>query len=360
MTFSQADIPYDAPELLAKVKTTHQAQHITPNEDPSLAYRMIVPKDWIRASALGETPSGMGVARGIGIFAEAPHESAGVVGLTVTTMPIEIPIDTWTKLQLESEGWTIVHQRWLPEAEGKTLLFDIVGVRTVQEGGQEHPEVQRSFVRLDNGRIFSLNCFARREAWERCKEHFWLAGVTFELFAGDWHPRAESRKQVQGPDLGLGFSYPQSWSASYPDLPSPKKTFAVDLRLIGGDGATLLAYLRAKATKQRSNQPRTLEQRKQTAYQDLVSSGFQPAGEPKELPPEDEGRRLLIEGWQGSYQLSGVLGHSTVEARFGFSTVGDLDFTHCLLCPLRSDDLFTNLRGIRAFEIVRESIQHRP
>src|SRR5256885_9760037 len=125
MPDSPIDVPHQAPHVLAKMEDTHVKLRVTPNDDKMLSYSLAVPKTWAYSRQFGPVPGGPLVPQGIGFVTGAATLGAPVVAVTVTNVLFEIPIDTWARLTMAAEGWTVVAAQWFPGPHG--LFFDEIG-----------------------------------------------------------------------------------------------------------------------------------------------------------------------------------------------------------------------------------------
>jgi hypothetical protein len=140
MAEAALDIPVTAPSVIPNMERTHARLTVTPNDDAKLVYDFAIPKSWTYAKQFGPTESGLLVTQGLGIFNPPDAQAEGpVVAVTVTTIPFEVPIDTWARAELAHDGWEIVAGSWFPGAFG--LFYDVTAVRTARRSLRSTPSV---------------------------------------------------------------------------------------------------------------------------------------------------------------------------------------------------------------------------
>jgi len=153
------DIPVTAPRVTATLEQTHVTFQATPSANPLFAYRLAIPKAWAYSAAFGPVPDGPFATQGLGFMTGSARPGAPVVAVTVTPLPFEIPVDTWARLSLAAEGWTIVAARWFPGAKG--LFFDITGTRTKSKAVEDVDDAltfgQRALLLRENQRLREHN-----------------------------------------------------------------------------------------------------------------------------------------------------------------------------------------------------------
>lgn len=343
------DIPLAAPNVTANMLHTHVRMSITPNDDESLAYDLAIPKGWAYSQQFGPVATGLLETQGIGFFAAGVHPDGPVIAATVTTVPYEIPLDTWARMSLTHEGWEVVDAKWFPGPYG--LFFDLTGQRTVGESQQ----VRRTSVRVRGSQIFSLHCMCSRTQWEEHKEIFWVAHLSFELgLKGS--TRMEPWLAGVGAKPDFQFGFPASWSAE-PKTPEPEVTSLVDVRLLDAADERLLAYLQVTARRRAQGEAAPNLLLYQSESQSLLTAaGFVANDKPRKLTTDEDPRAEAVQGWLGGFIWEGVMKGGAVYVRTGFLDQAGATFVFTLISPRLQDDPLIALRAQRAFEIARSTL----
>ena len=345
------DVPQKAPFLQATLEHTHIRAKVTPNEDASLAYEVLVPKPWAYGSKFGPVGSGPLTERGIGVFAGGAEPGAPVIAVTVMQSPFEIPIDAWARANLAHDGWETVSASWFPGAVG--LYFDITATRVVDD----KPEVRRTSVRARGNDIFSVNCMCALEHWESMKETFWAAHATFELATPNKNTMEPWLESSSTKEPAFATAHPASW-LSEPVAGAPENVSAIDVRLVDAEANQLLGYVQVKAERLPKDAPKpSIETRTNDAIMHLARTGI--TADPKSLVPlteQSDPRSVAAEGWIGGFDLLGQAGGEPIALRLGFLDRKGLIFTFTVLSPLAKDDLLISLRTQRTFEITRAKL----
>lgn len=346
MAIPPLDIPTTAPQILASFQETHVNAEIEPSGAEHLTYRVAVPKSWPFSSSFGPTPTGMLEIRGLGFFAAANLPTAGVIAVTATNVPFEIPIDAWARVVFAHEGYEIVAANWFPGPTG--LFYDITGARTVNDV----LEIRRSAIRVKGNEIICLNCMCGHDEWSYAKGVFWIAMVTFEL--ADAKPsRMEPWLRAAAEDPSFELAHPSSWR-SEPVEETPEGVSAVDVKLAGQD-EKLLGYLQVRAERWIGPAP-SLAQLDASALVRLKSSGFVPADEAKALTEESDPRAAGVRGWVGGFSGDGTLLGGEVATRRGFMLREGIVYSFAMLSPRITNNPLVALRTLRVFEIARATL----
>lgn len=347
------DVPQSAPFVQATLLQSHARVQITPNDDESLAYELMVPKTWALGKEFGPVGSGPLMERGIGIFAGGLEPRAPVIAVTVMQSPFEIPLDAWARANLAHEGWEVVSAFWFPGAVG--LYFDITATRVVAD----QTEVRRTSVRSRGSDVFSVNCMCGLESYEAAKEYFWVAHATFEVLSrsdAPMEPLLEARVMDSAPEFVV--AHPASWLVEPVQSP-PEGVSALDVRLVDAAAEQLLGYVQVKAEAREKGAPApTLEERKSEVVLHLSRSGIiakEDSFEP--LTEENDPRSIAVDGWVGGIDFVGEVNGNQVALTVGFVDRGAVAVTFTLLGPLPSADLLGALRCRRVFEITRATLE---
>lgn len=289
--------------------------------------------------------------RALGFFAETTKPGFGVIAVTVTTVPFEIPIDAWVRATFEDEGWSIVSSFWFPGANG--LYFDITGERVVADV----LEVRRSSVRVRGGDIFSVNCMCARSLWDHFKESFWVAHATFAVKRASEAPM-EPCIQAAAHNPGFKIAHPNSWLSEPVEAP-PEGVSALDVRMVDATATELLAYLQVKAVRHEGGAPAvTFGERIEHAIASLERSGFTRSADSQHvLTEEDDPRSIAIEGWRGGVTLTGEITGGAVNVRIGIVDQSNTTVTFTALSPPLRDEPLIALRTQRVFEIARATLE---
>jgi hypothetical protein len=346
-TSADLDVPFTTPRLNGRLEQTHVALAVTPNDDRMLRYQLMVPATWAYSKQLGPVVDELLVPKAIGLVAQGTSPDAPIIAVTVTTFPCEIPIDAWLRLRLARDGWQLVAGRWVSGPHA--LYYDATAVRG--------DEVMRTSVRCDGNRVFMVATRCARRHWDAVKETFLIAHVSFQVLGTTGTTQMEAHKSIELVHPDFRIEYPFSWVATPVESPWPSVS-AVDVRLSGGGGTRLLAYLQVRAERRdpRNGRPR-LEALQTETLGKLRKAGFHPAGPFVPLKPADDPRGPAVGGWVGGFLGTGKLGEADAEVRFGYVQRADITFTLLATCPPARDDVLTSLRAARAFEIARETLQ---
>lgn len=340
-----------APQMTAHLQETHVLLKVTPEPTPQFAFEVAMPKSWAYSAQYGPVSEGPLLPRSLGFAAGSADPDGPVIGVTVTPVPFEIPIDAWTRMSFAAEGWSIVAAQWFPGAAG--LFFDITGVRVVDNVQQ----VRRTSARADGSHIFSVNCFTSRAKWDQAKEIFWVAHATFKLLKGTGTSRMEPRAGAETESPPFRFAYPVSWSDAPVASPDPAVS-AVDLRLLNAREDVLLAYLQVQLVRLGEGEaPPSFEALVAKGKARLARAGYQETQPMARVGEDEDPRQVAVEGWLGGSQGQGRLAQADVLGRLGFVHRGRAVVTFMMICPVPQDDLLVSLRAQRAFEIARDTLE---
>ena len=349
MPLPHLDIPTAAPHASTTMAKTHARVNVTPNGEADLSYDLLIPKDWAYSKQFGPTVTGLMQTQGLGFFASSVDPDGPVIAATVSTIPFEVPIDSWARVALAQDGWIIIAGRWFPGPYG--LIYDVTAVREREQTWQ----VRRTSVRVRGTQVFSLNCMCSEVHWNLWKETFWVAHLSFELTT-----KGSSRMEPWMGGIGehppFQFGYPASWTAET-KATEEGGTSAVDVRLLNRQGDTLQAYLQVVARHRKPGEAAPiLALHEREAYGLLEQAGLQPEAPPRQLTLAEDPRSEAVPGWLGSLECEGLMQGGRVYTRTGFMDRAGTTFTFTLIGPLLADDALTYLRAQRAFEIARASL----
>lgn len=337
--------------MTAQLEQTHVLLRITPEPTPQFAYELATPKGWAYSAALGPVSDGLLLPRSLGFVAGSADPQGPVIAVTVTPVPFELPVDTWTRLSFAAEGWTVLSAEWFPGAAG--LFFDITGTRVVDHVEQ----VRRTSARADGGHIFSVNCFTSRAKWDQAKEIFWIAHATFKVLKGTGTARMEPWAGAETESPPFRFAYPVSWSEAPVPSPLPDVS-AVDLRLLNAKEDVLLAYLQVQLVRLADGEAApSLETLAAKGKARLAKAGYHETQPMMPLGEDQDPRQIAVEGWLGGSQGRGRLAEADVIGRLGFVHRARAVVTFMMICPVPEDDLLVALRAQRAFEIARSTLE---
>jgi hypothetical protein len=347
------DIPVTAPFMAATMQHTHVRMEMVPNDDPSLSYDLALPKHWAYSEQFGPVTDGLLQPRGLGFFTQSIEPGAPVIAVTVTTIPFEVPVDTWMRLAFEREGWQVVAGQWFPGPNG--LFFDISGVRVADD----LPLVRRTSARAGGCNIFCVNTLCARTHWDVVKETFWTAHVTFALLGGAGSSQMEGWLEAATVNPSFETVFPMSWFAE-PAESTDSEVSGLHIRLADVERETLLAYLLVRAARKPNAEPTALLGLVADAMRMLEKSGLALKGDLRRQWEDDDPRSLGIKGWLGGFVGDGTIADGPILMRLGFIERDDVVFTMALYSPRIEDDLLIALRAQRAFEIVRGGLQLKP
>jgi hypothetical protein len=349
MAEAALDIPVTAPNVVPSMERTHARVAVTPNDEAQLAYDFAIPKSWAYAKQFGPTESGLLVTQGLGMFTPTSDPDGPVVAATVTTIPFEVPIDTWSRLDLGRDGWEIVAGSWFPGAFG--LFYDLTAVR--KKGASQ--QVRRTSVRVRGTQVFALNTLCGRAQWDAVKEIFWVAHSSFELsMKGPTRMEPWYGGIAERPDFQIAYSASWSAEAKSPEL---DQTSLVDVRLLDAEKERLLGYLQVKAERRAPGAPVPPVEVLQAGTLELLKGAdLVPRAAPELLASEQDPRAIEAADWLGTFVCDGMMKGGRVLVRTGFLDRKGQTFTFTAIGPLLSDDELTALRTQRAFEIARATL----
>jgi hypothetical protein len=350
MAQAPLDIPFAAPRVLAAMETSFVNAKVTPNGDSKLAYSLALPREWAYSKRFGPVPDAPFETRGLGFFAHSAEPTSPVIAVTLTPVLYEIPIDAWIRGRFGADGWGIVSAQWFPGPCG--LFYDLTGIRVTD--GVEY--VQRTSVRNDGARIFCVNTFCPRSAWDEVKEIFWAAHVTFELLAGTKKTQMEPWLSAAGKSPDFQVAYPISWSAQ-PAASAPQGVSAVDLRLVDTRHEKLFAYLQVKAEHDPAGDPESLERLQALTLSKFEKGGITLAGPLEPSTDRNDPRTPAVEGWLGGATGRGRLSGGDVAVRMGFIRQAGITVSMSMISPTIGDDTLAALRAQRTFEIARDTLE---
>jgi hypothetical protein len=349
MLAPSVDIPLQSQRLLTGLDETHTRLHVTPQDSPALAYELTVPRAWAYSREFGPVVHGLFETRALGFIVADPAPGAPVIAITVTQVPFEIPIDTWAKLTLGSEGFQIIAAEWRPGPRG--LFFDVTAWR---ERGSSL-ELRRTSVRVDGSRVLSVNCVCALEHWDAAKNTFWLAHLSFKLVSGSGQTRMEPWSKAVSRGLVFVFAYPRSWSAEPVPMVS-EHVSGVDVRLADAEQNRLLAYLQIRAARTPSRMPELAELEAKAAAR-LERSGITQLGAREAMDATTDPRSAAVDGWLGGSIGSGDLAGAETTVRLGWLEHSGRLLSFVALSPPLSLAPLSALRAQRTFEIARASLQ---
>jgi hypothetical protein len=349
MLAPSVDIPLQSQRLLTELESSHTRLHVTPEDNPAMAYELSVPRGWTYSREFGPVVHGLFETRALGFVVSNPAPGAPLIAITVTQVPFEIPIDTWARLTLAAEGFQILAADWRPGPRG--LFFDVTAWR--ERGASV--ELRRTTVRVDGSRVLSVNCVCAREHWDAAKETFWLAHLTFKLVSRSGQTRMEPWSKAVSRGLVFVFAYPRSWSAEPLPVVS-EHVSGVDVRLTDAEQNKLLAYLQIRAARSPARLPSLPELEAQAAAR-LQRSGVTELGPREPINVTDDPRAAAVDGWLGGSVGSGELSGAETTVRLGWVDHAGRLLSFVALSPPLARAPLTALRAQRAFEIARASLQ---
>lgn len=348
---SQSQIPTTPPERIETSDATHNALRIFPEGGESRGYHFVAPKTWHPAAMKQKVESTLGEVQVIFVLTESANVVTPKLLVEWLPVPVELAIDVWAQLYLESQGWIVVEQAWRQNSDAQ-YFFDIVARR---RQGLNEAELSRTFVRYDQNRVMILRGQAQVSDWDRYKETIWLAGSTFSPIDDSWQPQAEAWSISQNSQLGYSFAYPQSWSEVKLDVPV-NHVGATDITMVDPDSQASLAYIRVIGEQDSELVKASLEHRVEHAKDMMAAAGFVTPREPEIMLPIDDGRRFLAPGWLGTYRMSGTIDEEEYEVRISISVHQEIAFTCFMVAPPLNDNPVIYLAARRVLEIARETL----
>lgn len=325
---------------LQGLSETHQLVRFTPNNDASLAFSLVLPKNWAVVKDLGPQPVGVGDLTKIGLFTETPlGPSAANLQVFVSRVPFEINLRDWIDYQAEKFGTRIVSAGEYQFALGKV----------VDAGGLYGPPGAQQVVRLvahsDSGRILTVVAAVAEPRYGALQKDIAIAVTSFKLLTPSGSESLEPwlKTTVSNPDFSVG--HPASWIARQVQKRLPGKS-GLDIVLMKDQ--QMMAYLRVKAMMEEVAAKDSTGSKLRTANEEIAEAGIKLTAEWKK--DADPGVNAISEV-SGALIAEGSLNASPVELRFALAHRGRLWFAVTSVSVVKTIDRILWMRSKRAYEI---------
>jgi hypothetical protein len=297
---------------------------------PDLAFRMVLPRDWIELTAPA-TPVGEDEPSLLGAYKQTDEISVQALGIH---LPHEVNLEDW--LEYQADGF---HLRLGGVEAGDGACGQLVHAVADAPDGAELRLLAASngpFVALLVGRMPA-------GAGEAVEEVLGLAAASFDLLAPRGEKTLEPVNLFIDRDGMFQVLHPASWSLSAEDSLRPEKA-GVNFRL--SDGSDTLAYLRVEADARISLDETGFEQLFQLTLSEIEEAGVT-VTDLDPVPGSAERER-----WVGACSLPSGAGE--VALLFRRSSV--CWQTAVMLCPAKTANPLAWMRGKRAYEMAVASL----
>lgn len=325
---------------LEKLSETHQLVRFTPNSDTSLAFSLMLPKNWAMVKDLGPQPGAVGDLTKIGLFTETPlGPSAANLQVFLSRVPFELNLRDWVEYQAETFGTSILSADEYQFAIGTVL----------DAGGLYGPPQARQVVRMmahsDSGRIFLVVAAVAEARYQLLQKDIAVALCSFSLVtpSGSEALEASLKTTVGPPDFSV--SHPASWIAKDVTKHLPGKS-GLDLVLLKDQ--QLMSYLRVKAITQEVASTDSSGSKLKTANEELAEAGVVVTANWQKDP---DPVLNTIPGASGLVIAPGTLNGTPIELRFALLHRSPLWFALVLISVLKTSDRILWMRSKRAYEI---------
>ncbi len=339
-TFPLAD-----PSLLDGLDKTHQLVQITPFEDPSLAYAVILPKNWVMVEDMGEQLGGIGRMVRIGLFGErASGAEPAIVQVSFRRMPFAIDVWDWIRYQSERTGVQLTYGQYCDFAGGPGV--DVGGY--VGEGPQQH--IVRARAQSESARIFVVMGMASAQRYEEEKRDIAIATHSFKLLHPGGSPLLERILTMTLPgEPAFAVSYPASWEPTPVPAKKPGKS-GLDLSLTHEDET--VGYVRVKVVDTAVGEAGADRELLNTASFELQEAGirFQTTW----MHDEDEPLRVL-DDLGGKFIAGGELRGKNLELRCGYADREGVRFVVTMVGARRAESPLLWMRTKYAYKIALAS-----
>jgi hypothetical protein len=126
-------------------------------------------------------------------------------------------------------------------------------------------------------------------------------------------------------------------------------------------GKVLLGYLQIQAQVPAAGGSHAFEGQLDRALEKIRRQDILPIETPRRLSDDEDPRALTVPGWLGTF-VAGVQtpDGGSAQLRLGFLDQPDAQFQIIGISPPLEDDPIAALRGQRAFEIARQTLQGAP
>jgi hypothetical protein len=330
---------------LEGLSETHQLVRFTPNNDPSLAFSLVLPKNWAMVKELGPQPAGIGDLTKIGLFTETPlGPAAANLQVFMSRVPFEIGLRDWIEYQAETFGTKIISAQEYQFAIG--AVIDAGGVY----GPPQAQQVVRMVAHSDSGRIFMVVAAVAESRYNVLQKNIAIAVSSFKLLTSSGSDSLEPslKTTVSNPDFSV--SHPASWIAKDVAKRLPGKS-GIDLVLMKDQ--QLMSYLRAKAITDEVAATDSSGSKLKTANEELAEAGVAlTANWQKDLDPAIN----AISDASGLLIAPGTLNGIPIELRFALVHRGPLWFAVILISVLKTSDRILWMRSKRAYEIALATV----
>jgi hypothetical protein len=330
---------------LARLSQTHQLVRATPNGDPTLAFSLMLPKNWAVVKDIGPQPGAIGDLTKIALFTETPlGPSAATLQVFMSRVPFEIGLRDWIEFQAERYGTQLLSVQEYQFAIG--TVIDAGGLY----GPPSAQQVVRMVAHSDSGRIFLVVATVASSRYQAMQDNIAVAVCSFNLLTPSGSESLEASLQTTVSDPAFSVAHPASWIARDVTKKLPGKS-GIDLLLL--KDRDLMAYLRVKGITEEVAAADSLGSKLKTAIEELAEAGvmltttWQKDTDPAINSITQASGFLIAEG-----TLNGV----PIELRFALLHRGALWFALTFLSVMKSSDRILWMRSKRAYEIALATV----
>ncbi len=327
------------------LQDSHDLVLVTPFDDASLAFKLMLPKGWVSEEDVGEQQGGIGHLVRIGLFAEKVSADAAIVQVSFSRIPLEINVLDWVRFQAEKSGVELIFARHCEFVDG-------LGV---EAGGFAGPPNKRHVVRIvaiaDSARIFLVMGMVPQALHEKRKLDIAIATHSFRLRTPTGSALLEHRLAITVPNPDFTVDYPASWEPTPVEEQVAGKS-GINLRLIN-DGK-MLAFLRVKAVEAAIADAMSLVQWMDDANRELAEGDIRMAT----LWEQDQDPSIAtVMDSLGTFVAKGRTADSDLELRLGIVNRNEMAFAITLISMTREIDKVLWMRSKRAYEIALASVE---
>jgi hypothetical protein len=192
-------------QMVEEVRPRLTLTRMIPNEDPSLAYQLVLPTGWLSSFEARAGEGGIGVEQSIGLFLPCRHPDAPSIRVGVIFLPVEVDLVDWVRFHLARMGWVRLREEWIVRSATARLR---VIARRVKPGNQ----LLDAVFFIDHGRIFVVHGRSPATRAPEIDAAFSVARGSFELLRPTGVARLEQHDGVELEDDAGHFELPSSWA----------------------------------------------------------------------------------------------------------------------------------------------------
>ena len=330
---------------LEKIKDTHNRIEITPFDDQSLAFSIVLPKDWKFEENLGEQIVDIGRLVTLGVFGPQIGPNSPVVQVSFSPIPFEICVLEWIRFQAENAGVELEYAEYCEFSFGAG----------VDAGGFVGSGKDRHVVRIsgfaDSGRVFLAMAMIKESQYTANKNDMAIATHSCRLVRPAGHSVLEQRLSIASTNPATIVAYPVSWQPSVVEKSIAGK-YGLDLKLASED--SLLAYMRVKAQDISIFPAGDLSSQLETVVEELAEANVTPTSKwtPRPTPVSEDIRNVCV--------AEGQMRGEPIEIRYGEVQRNGLAFAVTLISVTRQENPLLWMRSTSAFEMVIASVDVNP